>query len=269
MSFQFSIFDAINEQSHEVVDSENTIFVATWNLANPSLERAREQWGWLSSLGANILILSEIKVSQGCDYLQYQLQEAGYSVFNETTSTDNYGVIVAVKGFDCKRMDLGLNYLKSRVVGVEIDTFLGNVGIVGLYVPSRGSKEMRNVEKSNFQKQISDFLQKHTIDRLIIGGDLNVIPRNHVPFYSVFGEWEYSFYDDFRKAKLVDAFIHSTLDKNPDHTWFSKDGNGFRFDFLFVSETILNNLNHSEHIHEPRISKLSDHSVVTLRLDKT
>lgn len=265
MNFQSTIFDIANEQPLKVADSLDTIFAVTWNVANPSLERAREQWTWLSQVGANILILSEIKASQGCDYLHYKLKEAGYNVFNETTNNDSYGVILAIKGFKFTKIDLGFNYLKSRVISVEIDTFLGKIVVIGLYIPSRGNKEMRNVEKNNFQNQISSFLKCHKLNIVIIGGDLNVVPRNHTPHHPVFGEWEYAFYEDFGKAKLIDAFAYFTSGRS-DHTWFSRDMNGFRFDFLFISEKIVNKLSYCDHLHEPRTSKLSDHSAVAIKL---
>jgi len=91
------------------------------------------------------------------------------------------------------------------------------------------------------------------------------VPRNHNPFYSVFGEWEYTFYDDFIAAKLIDAFAY-IAPSAIDYTWFSRDGNGFRFDFIFISADILANLTYASHIHEPRINKLSDHSAVAIKL---
>lgn len=265
MDFQLSLFDE-PASPLDIADVKDTIFTITWNIANPSLERAKDQWAWVSGLGANVIILSEVKASQGCSYLQHQFEKAGYAVFNETTSDNKYGVMVAVYGFECNKINLGLDYLKSRVAGIEINTFLGKIAIVGLYVPSRGNKEMRNVEKSNFQNQISTYLKNNKSDQIIIGGDLNVVPRNHEPHYPVFGEWEYTFYEDFEKACLMDVFTFKNRDK-ADHTWFSKDGNGFRFDFLFVSDLLTKNLSYAEHLHDARTLRLSDHSAVAMKLN--
>lgn len=262
MAFQFSMFD--NVSLIEGANPNDTILLLTWNVANPSIERARAQWVWLAGTGANVIVLTEIKASIGCEYLHHQLKINGYKVFNETRKEDSYGVLVAVKDFQCDKIDLGLNYLKSRACSIKLNTFLGEIVILGLYVPSRGNKSMRNVEKAQFQTQISEFIKTHSIENLIVAGDLNVVPRDHDPVYSVFGEWEYLFYESFINAKLIDTFAHSS--QRSDHTWFSRGGNGFRFDFIFVSTGIIKNLRYSNHEHFPRTSELSDHSAVTIEL---
>jgi exodeoxyribonuclease III len=265
MNIQTSLFDDLYKKKLTIVDSNISLFAVTWNVANPSLERAKRQWEWLSGLGANIIILTEIRTSEGCCYLQNELESSGYKVFNETKGEDKYGVLVAIYGFECKKMQLEIDYLKSRVVGVSIETFLGDIAVVGLYVPSRGKKEIRNVEKRNFQAHISAFLKRANFQKAIIGGDFNVIPRNHNPHYPIFGEWEYQFYDDFINANLIDTYEHLNKEQ-PEYTWFSREGNGFRFDFLFISACSLECLNYSSHLHYPRENKLSDHSAVALKI---
>jgi len=162
MVYQPSLFEVSDNSTKKIDCHPKTIFLLTWNVANPSLVRAKEQWLWLESVQANVIILTETKVSEGCSYLYFKLKNAGYELFSETYEDDKYGVLVAVRGFEVSKINLNLHleYLKSRIVSVEVKSFLGKILIIGLYVPSRGNKEMRNVDKSNFQKTNFEILKR-------------------------------------------------------------------------------------------------------------
>jgi len=46
-----------------------------------------------------------------------------------------------------------------------------------------------------------------------------------------------------------------------DYSWFGREGNGYRFDHIFISQSL--------YIHEPRLQKISDHSIMYMKLNKT
>ncbi|QNE84476.1 hypothetical protein F0345_28025 [Streptomyces rutgersensis] len=141
--------------------------------------------------------------------------------------------------------------------------------MLGLYVPSRGPKDQRNVAKRAFQEAVTEslpwLLAAFPDMPVIVAGDLNVIERGHQPPHKVFGDWEYDFYDSFRAADLTDAFRHLHPDEVT-HSWFGRSGNGFRFDHLFVSTPHAERILACEYHQEAREAGLSDHAVMTLRL---
>ena len=71
----------------------------------------------------------------------------------------------------------------------------------------------------------------------------------------------------FSKRKLNDAFrlLNPTIN---DHSWFGRSGNGYRFDHFFVSGDIKPKILSCNYIHQPRINKLSDHSIMLMKIAK-
>jgi exodeoxyribonuclease-3 len=127
---------------------------------------------------------------------------------------------------------------------VRVNFSVGEIGVTGLYVPSRGPKARRNQDKRAFQDLVAAVLPHippamDVPGPIVVAGDLNVLEPDHDPRYAVFGEWEYDFYRAFGQAGFDDAFRikePSTMD----YSWFgrpSADGkrNGYRFDHAFVS----------------------------------
>ena len=269
MARQMFLFDIPGVVKNNIASSE--IRILNWNIANPSIERAYKQFDWLIKTKANIIILTEAKYSKGCTYIKDGLENVGFNVLFPEPENNDYNVMLAAKGFHSEKWELNLPFLPHRLVSFIIKTFLGNLKLIGMYVPSRGPKEKRNVNKRKFQDQIIKFLgssfRNKNKSNLIVGGDLNVIEPDHVPHYPVFGDWEYEFYNFFIKIGLVDAykFCHKNTQE---YSWFGKYRDGYRFDHLFVAKNISSFIKECYYIHEPRISKLSDHSAIFLKLLK-
>lgn len=142
------------------------------------------------------------------------------------------------------------------------------VGLLGLYVPSRGPKERRNEDKRAFQNAVEQALPgllKEFTGSVVVSGDLNVVEPGHTPHYAVFGTWEYDFYRAFLDTGLTDAFRHVHPDA-VDHSWFGRGGNGYRFDHIFVTAGHKDDVQVCQYLHEPRELGLTDHSAMLLRL---
>lgn len=240
-----------------------------WNIRSPSVRRAIEQVNWIIKANANVIILTEARYSKGGYYIKDRLESFGFNTFFPKPVENDYCVIVASKGLISKELKLKIDFLPHRLVSILCDTFLGKMKIIGTYVPSRGPIERRNVNKRIFQDQLMNLL-KHLSNEgktsnLVIGGDLNVIERNHVPHYSIFGDWEYKFYESFLESGLVDAYRLLHLGAQ-EHSWFGKKGDRYRFDHFFVSKELSRHIEECSYLHAPRISKLSDHSAMFLKL---
>lgn len=255
------------EKGSNIDEANVPIKILNWNIRNPCIGRAKQQTDWILQIDADIVILTEAKYSQGCLFLCSWLESYGFKVFFPRPADKDYCVIVAIKGFVGQKVELHANFLAHRVVSVMCETQVGKVRIVGLYVPSRGAKEKRNVDKRKFQQQIMDVLgcdlRAKRESSLIIAGDLNVLERDHVPHYPVFGEWEYAFYESFIKYGLVDAYrlVHPDTQE---YSWFGRKGCGYRFDHFFISEELMQYIIDCSYVHSARNLGLSDHSGMVL-----
>ncbi len=266
MTRQLSLFST---ESVDLQVSKTEMRLLTWNVANPSLDRARKQFHWLANKKANAIILTETKLSAGCNYLKESFENIGYNVFFSHASDNRYSVMVAEKGFDGKKHFLGIEFLPERIQAIKLQTFMGSILLIGIYVPSRGPKERRNVDKRKFQDQLISLLNsfdgcdiKH---HLLIGGDLNIIPPDHVPKYSLFGDWEYQFYNTFLDLGMRDCYKHFNPN-GQEHSWIGRSGDGYRFDHLFLSKKIIKYATECFYIHTVRESRLSDHSALLLKI---
>lgn len=253
----------------EKIEHLSQINILNWNIRNPSIKRAKQQANWIISTSANCIILTEAKYSAGGMFIRDYLESYGFKVFFPQPEGNDYCVIVACRGFACKRIDIGAKFLPHRIMLIKCEMFLGEAYIIGLYVPSRGPMKRRNVDKRRFQNQISKtlrlFMDTTQASNFIIGGDLNIVERNHVPHYPVFGEWEYEFYDSFIESGLIDAF-RLLYPNAQEYSWFGRKGNGYRFDHFFVSRELSQHIVECSYIHDVRSLNLSDHSAMYLTI---
>ncbi len=69
---------------------------------------------------------------------------------------------------------------------------------------------------------------------------------------------------------MVDAFRHMNPTR-AEHSWVGRTGDGYRYDHIFCSRSLIDVLRTCDYIAEPRLSRLSDHSALTvcLNLDPT
>lgn len=262
--FLFSDADA-DAVTDDVASSE--VRVLTWNIQNPSIERARAQLDWLVGMKANIIILTEAKYSKGSDYIVSSLESLGYTVFFSAPVDGEYSTIIASRGFVTEKWAVNIAFLPHRVEAAILKTFLGDLRVVGMYAPSHGMDESGDTKRLNFQCQITQWLASLSksggIVNLIVGGDLNVIEPDHVPHIAAFSEEDYQFYDSFTKAGLVDAF-KLMQPAGREYSWISRDGEGQRLDHFFVSTDISSHIIECCYKHASRRSKLSDHSAMWL-----
>jgi exonuclease III len=114
---------------------------------------------------------------------------------------------------------------------------------------------------------LSNALQiKGDVGKRIFCGDLNVLEPDHIPYYHYFKDWEYDFYRNFSKHQLKDAFRHLHPEAQ-EHSWFGHSGDGYRYDHCFISTNLLDSLQKCYYLHEPRETRLSDHSAMILELN--
>lgn len=240
----------------------------TWNVQHASAIRSRHQAAWIASQPADIIILTEVAPTEGGMTLRQILFEYGFDAMSPLHQGGGYQTLVASRVGDLEPCpQIKASHMPYRCVAARFHFDDGQtIGIVGLYVPSRGNRERRNIDKKAFQKAVTDLLP-HLRNLLavdgpiLIAGDLNVLEPGHRPHHRVFGAWEYDFYNAFARAGFTDAFRHLHPELL-DHSWYGRrSGAGYRFDHIFCSNADL--LTECQYHHDPRNVGLSDHSAIT------
>jgi len=260
--------DDINKGSNN-----SLIEILSWNLQNPSKQRAQKQTEYLLNSTANVLILTELKTGVASEYIIGTLEANGFNLFfGVNLEKDDYFTIIATRGLTSKPLmsTSKLQPPQQRVVGIDVIFGLGALSIIGMYVPAHAGKfatPEKIMSKNNFHDQIIDVVNKYFRGgsyRLIIGGDLNIIEPKHIPSDNTYIQWE-GFYKFFIENFMLDAFRL----KKPnaiEHSWYSHQGGGLRLDHFFVDKRLGLSVVDCYYSHEPRENKLSDHSVMILKL---
>jgi len=253
--------DELTESRQKSVDS-GAIRCLNWNIRNPSLRRATKQMRWLEKNSSDIVVLTEVKLSHGGVYIKDRLTSLGYTVIFPRPENEDYGVILAIRKSFKATLKLRIDFLPYRVSSAVCNFSGKDTLIVGVYAPVwRNDKRKTFLEA--FEKSITDENLRRFVGWIILG-DLNVLEPNHVPHHPVYKDWEY-FYEALIKHGFVDAFrfFHP---HEKEYSWFGREGNGYRFDHIFVSENILPFPENCSYIHDVRLEKLSDHSAMYLRI---
>jgi exodeoxyribonuclease-3 len=250
------------------VAATSVVRVLIFNAQHASPARAWRQVEWIASQEtADLVVLTEVGHGPGGAALVSALAAHGYSsVLAHERAPRDYRVILASRGPELTEMPSGIDALPHR--GPAASFILGGhaIGLLGLYVPSRGPQERRNEDKRAFQQSVSRALPGLVArfpGLVIVAGDLNVVEPGHEPHHSVFGDWEYDFYNSLAAAGLTDVYrrLHPSA---ADHSWFGRSGLGYRFDHAFVSTPHRAQVHACDYLHEPRRQGLSDHAAMTL-----
>lgn len=155
-----------------------------------------------------------------------------------------------------------MKFLNSRLSSVEISILDKKIEIIGVYVPSRDASEQKILRKKLFlEKLLYIFSNNNYKGERIFCGDLNLIEPNHIPHYPFFKKWEYDFYSTLIDHNLIDAFRHIYPSKK-DYSWIGRTGDGYRYDYCFVSNNLVKLLSKSYYFHTPRKNGLSDHAAI-------
>lgn len=259
-----------------------TLKLMTLNIGNPSLKRVQKQISWLEAQNKDIFVLTEVKVSEGCSFLEQHFANPGmtlfdfgkepeFSVFFPASSTGDLGVMVLsrypiLESNTCFTKD---NPYFSRLADIVVDFYGQKLGIMGLYVPSRDATEGKIQRKKQFIIEYLLYLKQRSAQNsipYIICGDLNILERNHYPHYTTFLKWEYDFYDRFNHFGFIDAFrlLHPVQNE---YSWVGRTNDGYRYDHCFVSSSLADNVIDCRYIHESRQLPITDHSALSLTLE--
>ena len=239
----------------------------TLNISGPSVERAERLAEFMLALDLDVLVLTETRANSGTEYLLAEFADAGYEVqWPLPSSARERGVAVlsrvASRGTTKRSASVDLSH---RLVVGDVGG-AATVTLLAAYVPSRDASQPKLERKRRFLAQLLEVVEHSArTGRVILMGDLNVVSRAHQPRYPAFRSWEYDALDHVLDHGLIDVFadLHPGVQA---HSWIGRTGNGYRYDYAFVSQDLAGAVRECEYLHEPRERGLSDHAALMLTL---
>ena len=159
-----------------------------FNSQHASPSRSRRQAAWIASQAeADLVVVTEVGAGPGGHALTGALHEHGYSSVLAPQPAPDYRTVLASRGSGAHRATQRYRRVPTPRPSRSSRPRRASVGLLGLYVPSRGPQQRRNQAKRAFQdavtKALPGFLAQFS-GPVIVAGDLNVVEPGHVPHLS-------------------------------------------------------------------------------------
>jgi exonuclease III len=230
--------------------------ILSLNIRHGGGKRVAPLCDWIINKDSDVIILTEWRNNASGQYVCNRLTECGFDFrLNSNLLPRANGVLVAAKQIVRSRTITPPNAASGELMLIELPSQLR---IMGCYFPQSHFKApfFHQCLEETFANQDQPFVM---IGDLNTGrNDLDIEGRG-APFHCA---------DLFQaltdKGRLIDLWRHRYRDRQ-DWTWRSSM-NGFRIDHAFGNESFVQTFPdfQCEIDHEPRISRMTDHSAVML-----
>jgi exodeoxyribonuclease III len=100
-------------------------------------------------------------------------------------------------------------------------------------------------------------------NRLVIGGDYNVIARTHRLLRPGFLPFEFGMLEALETHGFADAHERCSPGEQP-YSWIGRTGDGYRYDYFHIGGSLAGRITGCTYLHETRARRLTDHAAVTL-----
>lgn len=238
------------------------VTILTLNVCSPSRPRAERQLDWLSERHEQVFVLTEIGTGEGSQILADRLRGAGWAVRSMAPRDGERGVMIASRLALKSQQPSPASYLPERASEVVV----GNLGLIGVYAPSRDESALKIARKRRFLAELLTVLGSREPIATVLIGDLNVVERSNRGSDRLFQDWEYELYEELPHIGWLDAY-RALHPERVELSWTDTEGNGYRFDHCFITADLRTHLARCEYVHETREIGLSDHSALVIQLD--
>jgi len=225
--------------------------IVAWNIRQGGGSRIHKIAKSLLTYHADILVISEFHNTKSGSTLKSKLKDAGYTFQHSTTEPRKNTVLIASKiDGDFATYYNRIVLFPEGIVSITFEDFI----IYGVYLPHKK------------KHQLFEFLMEEINNEKagIIIGDYN----SGINFLDQKGDsfWYTEYFPKFLEAGYLDAFrvIH---DDKKEYSWYSHQGNGFRYDHCWLHKTLVSSVKDCYFSHVERENKISDHSIMVLELD--
>jgi exodeoxyribonuclease III len=248
--------------------SHDALGVLTLNVGAAAPWRATQILAWLGRRPEDVIVLSETSAGAGTALLRSGLERRGYSTHFTSDARDR-GVLVASRLRVVGILEPTRSVtLPCRAIGVVLDT-RPQVALLGVYVPSRDRSPAKVLRKQHFIESLLrslGALPERLRRRLLIAGDLNVVPRHHVPKLPGFFPYEYELHERLEQLGLRAAHELLRPEQPHPHSWIGRTGLGYLYDYVHVGRGLHDRVERCAYLHGPRTRRLSDHAAVAARV---
>jgi exodeoxyribonuclease III len=247
---------------------EPVLSILTVNLGAAARERAGVMLRWLAARPEDVLLLTETSGGSGTTWLLDRFRQAGYAVVHTPDLNGDRGAAlvskVRVAGWLAGLTNITI---PGRVAAAMLDTEPA-VAVLGVYVPSRDRSADKTEKKQTFITSLLsalDGLPPEVRDHLVVGGDYNVIARDHRPLHPGFLPFEFGLLEQLGVHGLVDAHARCSPGEQA-YSWIGRTGDGYRYDYFHVGRELDSRIHSCAYLHETREQRLTDHAAVSLTL---
>ena len=245
----------------------------TWNIQSGGGRRVPSILQELERLAPDFVTLTEVTFNN-LEVIESQLSRQGFCQIATTCSEGQTNSILVASKVPFKVIDEPADHDPERWLSVEIEDL--DLRVLAVHIPGSTDNKFGQdgfglsgkKRKELFWDQVIQYAQRHKGERVVLLGDFNTgLPEDAqgTPF-------ELS--DRIRVLRLekyVDTW-RSLNSGRREFTWYSKrknketgtseDFNGFRLDYVFVSNALRDCILTAEHVHSVRSQGTSDHSMV-------
>ncbi len=225
--------------------------VLSWNIQQGGGSRVQSILNKLINSKSQILILSEFRNNKNGRLIRQVLLDAGYRYQVVSAADADTNAVAIFSKVPCNSQlfnDTGLDFSYDLAL---ID--IGVIHIIGVYLPHKKKHKLFDLLIEHAQRDVP----------LIIAGDFNT-GKN---FIDQKGDsfWYTDKLLQLEKSSMIDAFraLHGDQES---YSWYSHQGNGYRYDHTYVSQVLRPTLQACYYEHSWREEKLSDHSPMFLNL---
>ncbi|MGH8791250.1 MAG: endonuclease/exonuclease/phosphatase family protein [Stackebrandtia sp.] len=243
--------------------------ILTVNIGAAAPARALRIAEWLQARDDDVVIFTETSNGTGTAWLLDAYRHAGWHVVHTPSVDGDRGAALATR-IPPDRDELALKpaSLPHRLAATTLATS-PPVAVVGVYVPSRDRSTTNVDKKRDFIASLLDAVAELPVEArggLLLGGDYNVIDRNHKPLHSGFFAFELDMTQRLAELGLDDAFTRHKPGVQ-EYSWVGRTGDGYRYDYFHLGATLADRIAESGYLHHTRNERLTDHAAVALRLD--
>ncbi len=225
--------------------------ILSWNIRQGGGRRVTKICDNLVEYGAQIVILSEFRNNKSGDLIRKHLLKAGYRHQTISGAQGNDNSVAIFSMLACEHLlfpDCDPVY-PHNVVAARYDAFM----VYGMYLPHKKKHVL-------FDFLISEMDESNSC---ILAGDFNT-GKNYIDQVGN-SFWYTDKLVELESNHYIDAFRHCHGDAK-EYSWYSHQGNGYRYDHTYVHNTIVPIVRDCYYLHEWREEKLSDHSPMVLEL---
>ncbi len=225
--------------------------ILSWNILQGGGSRTGDVLRILQQQQAHVLVLSEFRNNEHGTLIRSKLLGMRY-LFQAVSCTESEtnSVLIASKLpcdfrlFTSRKIDFN-----HSVIAADFSAF----HLYGVYLPHKKKHTL-------FQLLLEEVAANRPA---ILAGDFNT-GKNGID-----QEGDSFWYTDdlmkLERAGVVDAFRHVHGDERV-YSWFSHQGNGYRYDHTWVSSELLPMVRECDYLQQPRLERISDHAPMFIEL---